>query len=122
MTFVDEKKSAIYIAGDVGEVSDGYHTFKELYDHRCALFCSLMVAYPGLSWKAKMPEEVAESANWFLAGMHLPSGDISYHLPMKMWSFLQVKKLERSPPWDGYTSKDVVRRLWDWINMQQGKV
>ncbi|MGK3384654.1 hypothetical protein ACSLOB_28275, partial [Escherichia coli] len=35
---------------DMGEVSDGYHTFNELYAHRVRLFSSLMHAYAELSW------------------------------------------------------------------------
>ncbi|WP_436351294.1 hypothetical protein [Escherichia coli] len=34
----------------MGEVSDGYHTFNELYAHRVRLFSSLMHAYAELSW------------------------------------------------------------------------
>ena len=35
---------------DMGEVSDGYHTFNELYAHRVRLFSTLMRAHPDKSW------------------------------------------------------------------------
>ena len=37
--------------------------------------------------------------------------DISYHLPMKYWHLANVIELEKAPPYDGYTSKDVLERL-----------
>lgn len=33
------------------EISDGYHTFGDLYKQRTLLFCALCNAYPELSWK-----------------------------------------------------------------------
>lgn len=39
----------LYIPCDPGEISDGYHTFNELYQHRCALFLALMASNPSIS-------------------------------------------------------------------------
>ena len=38
-----------------GQTSDGYHTFDELYDHRIALFCTLLKFVDG--WKSKLHED-----------------------------------------------------------------
>jgi hypothetical protein len=35
---------------ETDEISDGYHTFGELYDHRAALFIALMLSHPDISW------------------------------------------------------------------------
>jgi hypothetical protein len=104
---------------DVGNVSDGYHTYNELYAHRCALFAGLMKAYPELSWKSKQHEDGSKLKGWFIAGMHLPSGDITYHLPTKQfWSKLSyVKELEFGEPWDGHTPNDVILRLLEWLEL-----
>lgn len=35
------------------EISDGHHTFGELYRHRIILFCTLCNLLPEISWKSK---------------------------------------------------------------------
>lgn len=114
--------------GDTGKISDGYHTFDELYDHRCHLFIALMQSHPEISWRARKHQDGSSYPDWFIAGMHLPDGDITYHLPAWMWSMLDgvygesfkvIAPLEFAPPWDGHTSADVVKRLASWIQMRR---
>lgn len=38
---IKEINEAIKLLPNAGEVSDGYHTFDELYEHRVALFIAL---------------------------------------------------------------------------------
>ena len=49
--------------------------------------------------------------------MQLPSGTITYHLPIdQFWEKLSdINTLEKAPAWDGHTSNDVILRLLDWI-------
>lgn len=96
----------------IGCVSDGYHTFDELYEHRHLLFC-LATKNPGLkSWRAKFHDDGSHYSGYFIAGIHLPSGDITYHLPYKYWGLLNhAETYEKAPTWDGHTSSDVVDRL-----------
>lgn len=101
-----------------GEISDGYHTFDELYEHRCTLFLALMKATPELSWISTLHDDGSEFFGWFIAGMNLPTGTVTYHLPDGMWSLAcetGAKQIERAPKWDGHTSADVVNRLQQWI-------
>jgi len=103
---------------DKGQISDGYHTFDELYDHRCHLFIALMCSNPNLSWRSKKHEDGTMYPSWFIAGMNLPGGQISYHLPLWMWDLLDngdIDTMECSPKWDGHTPADVVKRLAEWI-------
>jgi hypothetical protein len=100
------------------EKSDGYHTFNELYDHRCHLFVALMRSNPGISWRANNHEDGTTYENWFVAGMHLPTGDISYRLPSWMWEMLDGKGIattNKAPKWDGHTDSYVVKRLAEWF-------
>ncbi|MCG7931938.1 MAG: hypothetical protein N0E44_18045 [Candidatus Thiodiazotropha lotti] len=104
---------------DTNEVSDGYHTFGELYDHRCLLFVVLMRSNPELSWRANNHHDGTMLENWFVAGMHLPTGDITYHLPVDMWNLLDgvnIATMNRGPEWDGHTANDVLQRLKDWCD------
>lgn len=93
-------------------ISDGYHTFRELYDHRHALFIVLANSNSQVSWKSLKHNDGSSYPGWFIAGMELPSGPITYHLPLIHWKKLKIKKLETAPEWDGHTSKDVIMRLF----------
>lgn len=98
--------------GITGETSDGYHTFNELYEHRHALFLALASLTD--SWMSKKHHDGSEMDGWFIAGIKLRSGDISYHLPMRIWDDCVktgAEVLPKAPKWDGHTSNDVVDRL-----------
>lgn len=108
-------------ADNRGEISDGYHTFNELYDHRIALFIALMFAYPERSWFSPYHEDGTMFDGWFIAGMHLPTGDITYHLPNvpyfnQIGANKQIHYLHFAPKWDGHSPADVVKRLQYWVS------
>lgn len=98
----------------IGQVSDGDHTFNELYDHRNLLFLNLMILKPDQAWFSKLHNDGSHHPGYFIAGMNLPTRQISYHMPDKYWIWAgatNAKELEVAPPWDGHTSKDVTERL-----------
>jgi len=97
---------------DMGEVSDGYHTFNELYDHRVRLFSSLMHSYSGLSWWSRKHSDGEEWEGWVIAGITTPEGEITYHLPVDEIEFLpEGTELEFGKEWDGHEASDVLVRL-----------
>jgi hypothetical protein len=101
-----------------GEISDGYHTFNELYDHRIALFMALMKTNPQISWRANNHDDGTMFEGWYIAGMHLPTGEITYHLPGDTWTLLDgvgIATSNKAPKWDGHTAADVVNRLHAWV-------
>lgn len=107
----------ITIECETGKISDGYHTFDELYEHRCLLFVNLMRSNPSISWRANNHEDGTMFEGWFVAGMHLPTGDITYHLPVKMWGLLDGKRIltqNKAPKFDGHTPEVVLTRLAAW--------
>ena len=109
---------------DKGKISDGYHTFDELYEHRNLLFVGLMKCNPCLSWRAINHADSTNYEGWFVCGMHLHTGDISYHLPIDMWGMLDdshIQTLLIAPAWDGHSSADVVKRLKEWLFLQRTK-
>jgi hypothetical protein len=100
------------------QISDGYHTFGELYEHRTLLFVALMRAWPQLSWFAQRHDDGSAFPGFFIAGMHLPTGQITYHLEDRWLPLLRrlpIVELAIAPQWDGHASSDVVRRLTDWL-------
>jgi len=113
-----ERENTTLHAAKPGTHSDGYHTFDELYQHRCTLFLALMRSNPGLSWFSSAHHDETVWEGWFIAGMTLPTGDVTYHLPTTMWD-LAVKTgatlLRTGREWDGHTAADVVKRIQAWI-------
>lgn len=108
-----------------GEVSDGYHTFDELYGHRCTLFLALMKAHPALSWISTKHHDGSELDGWFIAGIKAPTGDVTYHLPARMWSLACATGaaiLETGMWWDGHTPAQVVERIQAWVALANNPV
>lgn len=105
-------------AKESGEISDGYHTFNELYEHRNWLFIQMCewIREAGYGcWKSKKHSDGSEIEGWFIAGYGTKAGEqITYHLPMRLWdscdSFV-FEELEKAPEWDGHTPNDVLIRL-----------
>ena len=98
---------------DVSEVSDGYHTFNELYEHRVVLFMVLMSKmHPGNVWKSKKHSDGSSFEGWFIAGMFKGHGlQITYHIPEQYFTLCPGEDLELAPQFDGHTSGDVLERL-----------
>ncbi len=102
-----------------GEISDGYHTFNELYEHRNTLFVALCGAMDDVGlyeiWRSKTQSDGTKIEGYFLLGIHIKKGNqISYHLPMKFWDVTDfVETLDVAPEFDGHTSDDVLKRLLD---------
>ena len=100
--------------GAMSEVSDGYHTFGELYEHRGALMAALMMSHPGLSWRPKLHHDgTMFDDESFIVGMEIPGiGQISYHYNLRQWDWFDgIKTLENAPEYDGHSAADVVERL-----------
>lgn len=96
-------------------VSDGYHTFGELYEHRIRLFivlCLTIVSNPMTNnlrvWKKK--DNLYDG--WFILGINLKEGEqITYHLPMDKWNDCAWAEEGVDYKYDGHTSDDVLKRL-----------
>lgn len=105
----------------MGGISDGYHTFDELYSHRCALFALIMNLQPELAWWSKTHHDGEQWEGWVLCGLSLPTGDVSYHLPEDMLHLLPDElELPVGKVWDGHTSSDVISRLMNYIPTIEG--
>lgn len=99
-------------AVDVEKMSDGYHTFADLYEQRLILSAALAKNNPH-AWKSKRHEDgsVPFGGGWFIMGFNTEEGCYTYHYELKDWDLFQCKELDKGKPWDGHTSKDVRRLL-----------
>ena len=107
-----------------GSISDGYHTFDELYEHRHSLMLALMRCLPYCSWLSRCHDDGSSFDGWFICGIDLPSrlitsdansgNTITYHLPERLWASAVAtgaETLDKAPQWDGHTASDVITRL-----------
>lgn len=111
-----------YEAKITEDTSDGYHTFKELYEFRKLYNAALFN-----EWANKGIFEVHKSkrhhngeecfgGGWFIVMAQLPTGQISNHYELKDWDLFQCEEREKANEWDDHTAQDVANRLRDFIN------
>lgn len=104
---------------DTNKISDGYHSFGELYEHRIILYiliCNLLCTAGKNTlyqvWRSKKHSDGSEWDGWFIMGIGKEKGEqITYHLPITKWQECLCEELDQAPEWDGHTSNDVLERL-----------
>lgn len=122
----------------INELSDGYHTYDELYEFRkmynAVLFnewakqlISISAIGGGVrgvipvtpvvkynvhkSWK-HYNGELCFGGGWFIVSAMLPTGLISNHYKAEDWDLFKVPEVEKALyEFDGHTSQDVLHRL-----------
>lgn len=105
------------ITGEDMEVSDGYHTLREVYRHRYVLFMTLLRVIEGSGfherpWKSKFHSDGTMFDDSFICGIGETAGSqITYHLPLKYWDELDIPARDNAPIWDGHTAADTLERL-----------
>ena len=118
---------------DIGELSDGHHTFNELYNFRKVYNAALFnewankndghINYEKEGWKNPPKYNVHKSwkhndgelcfgGGWFIVSAMLPTGLISNHYKAEDWDLFRVPEVEKALyEFDGHTSQDVLNRL-----------
>jgi hypothetical protein len=112
---LEKEKEQIKITEDT---SDGYHTFKELYEFRkvynAALFNEWAIKEEYLvhkSWKHN-DGELCFGGGWFIVVALLPSGQISNHYEAKDWDLFKIPERPTAMfEFDGHTAQDVLNRI-----------
>lgn len=94
---------------NTGNISDGYHTFDELYYHRAVLFSVICKSFKALSWKSKKHHDGSMYDKNFIVGIETPMGQYTYHYSLDLWDMFDVKELESAPEYDGYLPSDIIR-------------
>lgn len=117
---------------EIDDISDGFHTFRQLYYQRMMLFATIVKQNKDRAWKSLRHEdgELCFGGGWFIVGVDTPEGSYTYHYEVNYFSLFDCEELERSKHWDGHTEKDVTRLLslptieerktGKWIEEQEG--
>lgn len=110
---------------DMGEVSDGYHTFNELYYYRMLYNAAFFNLLPkGWVHKSKRHNTGEEcfGGGWFIVMANLPTGQISNHYELKDWGLFKVPEKEFADEWDGHTPQEAAERLHKYLQQEQPEV
>lgn len=103
------------ICGDMGDVSDGYHTFNQLYHQRAVLFACIVKQNKNKAWKSFKHSDgkycFDSDGEWFIVGIDTPQGSYTYHYAKEYWDMFDCQELECGKEWDGHTEEDVTRLL-----------
>lgn len=110
---------------DMGEVSDGYHTFNELYYYRMlynAAFFNLLPKEWVHKSKRHHTGEECFGGGWFIVMANLPTGQISNHYELKDWNLFRVPEKEFADEWDGHTPQEAAKRLDAYLQHEQPEI
>lgn len=104
----------------LGELSDGYHTFDELYHHRAVLFAVLCSKFKSKAWKSKFHDDGTMYDGMFIVGINTPMGQATYHYNIDpYWDMFNIKERKKAPKFDGHTSAEVPERLLSLIKREE---
>lgn len=106
---VIEINKKIELLEDKSKISDGSHTFKELYHHRAILFSIICNTYKNQSWKSWKHDDGTMFEDYFVVGVTTEQGKYSYHYHKDYWKYFEVKELTYAPVWDGHKPSDIER-------------
>lgn len=110
---------------DMGEVSDGYHTFNELYYYRMlynAAFFNLLPKWWVHKSKRHHTGEECFGGGWFIVMANLPTGQVSNHYELKDWDLFKVPEKEFANEWDGHTPQEAAERIKNYLQQEQPEV
>lgn len=103
--------------------SDGFHTFKELYEMRLLLTAALFNEWtkeelnPDFPYVCKSKRHSDGTIpfgdpNWFIVVANTFCGQVSFHYEMKDWDLFQIPEFTIMPvKYDGHSAADVATRL-----------
>lgn len=113
----------------MSDVSDGYHTFAELYRYRMLLQAAWFnQMYSGnhanggdayldvqKSWRHADGELCFGKENYFIVVAQLPTGQISNHYKCEYWDLFKIPEFEFAPEWDGHTPAQAADRIEKYL-------
>ncbi len=118
--FDEESKNQI----NFGLISDGWHTFDELYEYRLLYNAALFNAwyknenryFDVHKSKRHYDGEECFGGGWFIVVAMLPTGQITNHYELKDWDLFNIPETEKALyEFDGHTPQEAAKRLKDYL-------
>ena len=121
---MQQKIDSLDIFEDKSLLSDGYHTFAELYEFR-KMYNALIFnewSRQGLYDVHKSTRhnngELCFSGGWFVVYANLPNGQVTNHYKLDDWDLFNIPEKARvSEMFDNHTSADVLARLKNVVDL-----
>jgi len=106
-----------FLVTDDGDISDGHHTFRELYRYRLLYNALLFNEWSNFglhdTHKSKNHHdgEPAFGGGWFIVVAQLPTGQISNHYKLEFWDLFKIEARELPAEYDGHTPAVAADRM-----------
>lgn len=107
------------------ELTDGYHTMSELYEHRHILlagfvnFVNIIYSHnPDVGtevFKSRLHSDNTMFDGMFIVMGYLDGMQFSYHVENRYWNMFKIPEQEMADEWDGHTSNDVLKIISEWV-------
>ncbi len=108
-----------------GSVSDGYHTFDELYEYRKLYNAALFNEWANIDLygvhKSKRHADGEEcfGGGWFIVVANLPTGQMRNHYKMEDFHLFKIPEREKAAGWDGLTAQQAAKRLRKFLEFPE---
>lgn len=108
---IEEINKEISNLKDKSDISDGSHTYGELYEDRMFLFSIICNDNQDKAWKSWLHDDGTMFDDYFIVGINTPEGSFTYHYHKDTWDNFKVPEITKAPAWDGHSRKDIDRLL-----------
>lgn len=112
----------------LSEISDGYHTFGELYEYRMLLQAMLFNQWAQIydsrtdsrlhdvhkSWKHS-DGQPCFGGGWFVVVATLPSCQITNHYKAEHWDLFKIPARDMAAEYDGHTPQQAAQRMREFL-------
>lgn len=117
-----------------GDISDGYHTFNELYRYRMLYNAAFLNMYSSPEvrmmsdgnrsvivrnvGKSRLHHDGTEpfGGGWFVVWVTLPDGSVIFnHYRMEYWNLFSADEYDTAPEWGGSTPEQEADMLEAWL-------
>ena len=116
-----EKNKKFFITSEQ-DISDGYHTFSELYDYR-KIYNALLFNEWAKQGKFNVHKSIRHSdgelcfgGGWFIVVAILPTGQITNHYELKDWELFSIpEEYNAKFEYDGHTPEEAKNRMLKFL-------
>ncbi len=108
-------ENLIYVLYEHGDLSsklirDRHYAFWQFYELRTIMLIMISNSVPDLCFKAREHSDGTMFNNDFILGINTELGLSTYHIKNMYFECFNVKEVDSSPIWDGYTQEDNLNR------------
>lgn len=105
--------SGLYEKGsiDVNKISNGVHTYRELYDYCVGFFGIICNMNREVSWKSKVHSNGTIKDGYFIVGTETAEGQVTFECELCYWDSFDVIELEMAPKCGSDNSKQAIKAL-----------